>query len=132
MRRVRDVMCGEIDALASRDSVVVAARYLVAHDVDAVPVCADDGSLAGTVGIRDIVALVVARGLDPGRVTLGEITVLDGALGVDADLPVEEAASIMWRHDATALPVLEGSRVVGHVTQRDVARTMAVGPWVDG
>ncbi len=132
MRRVRDVMCGEIDALSSTDSVVVAARYLVANDVDAVPVCADDGALAGTVGTRDIVALVVARGLDPRQVTLGEIAVADGALGVDADLPVEEAASIMWRHDAAALPVLEGTRVVGHVTQRDVARTMAVGPWVDG
>jgi CBS domain-containing protein len=53
-------------------------------------------------------------------------------LALDVDLPVEEAVSIMCRRQRDRLPVIEGDRVVGFVTQRDAARSAALRPpWED-
>jgi CBS domain-containing protein len=70
MKTVRDVMCPVRDVLQTTDSVADAARYLASHDEDSVALCRADGSLAGTVSNRDIVAQVVARELDPRRMPL--------------------------------------------------------------
>jgi len=54
-------------------------------------------------------------------------------LALDVDVPVEEAATVMCRNQRARLPVVEGDRVVGLVTQRDVARSIAFRPsWADG
>jgi CBS domain-containing protein len=90
-----------------------------------VPLCLADGSLAGTVTNRDIVAKVVAKGLDPRHVLLAELADPDDRLALDVDAPVEEAVSVMAAAGRGHLPVTEGSRVVGLVSQRDVTRALA-------
>ncbi len=67
MRTVRDVMYGDIEVLRTTESAADAAWYLAAHDVDEVPLCLADGSLAGSVTCHDIVVKVVAKGLDRAR-----------------------------------------------------------------
>ena len=67
MKTVRDVMRGDIEVLRTTETAADAACYLAAHPEDAVPLCLADGSLAGSVSSRDIVAKVVAKGLDPRR-----------------------------------------------------------------
>jgi CBS domain-containing protein len=84
------------------------------------------------VSARDIVAKVVAKGLDPREVTLAELAEPADALALDVGIPVEEAVSIMARHQRAHLPVTEGDRVVGFVTRRDAARSLAfMPPWAD-
>jgi CBS domain-containing protein len=132
MRTVRDVMCGDIEVLRTTETVADAASYLAAHREDSVPLCLGDGSLAGTVSSRDIVARVVAHGRDPRAVTLAEFAEPADVLALDVDLPVEEAVSIMCRRQRDRLPVIDGDRVVGFVTQRDAARSAAFRPpWDD-
>jgi CBS domain-containing protein len=138
MKTVRDVMRADLDVVRSTASVAEAARYLATHEADAVVVCREDGSLAGEVTPGDIVAMVVARGLDPAATTMGELsdravaaTAGDG-LGVGADLSVEEAAGLMSRGRRACMPVVEGGRVIGTVTRRDVARSVTMRPpWDD-
>ncbi len=89
------------------------------------PSASSDGSLAGTVSSRDIVAKVIAKGRDPRQVQLSELAEPGDVLGLDVDAPVDEAVSVMCRHHRARLPVLEGDRVVGLVTQRDIARSLA-------
>jgi CBS domain-containing protein len=132
MRTVRDVMSGDIEVLRTTESVTEAACYLAAHDEDTVPLCLSDGSLAGMVSARDIVAKVVAKGLDPREVTLAELAVPADALALDVGIPVEEAVAIMARHQRARLPVTDCNRVVGLVTRRDMARSLAfIAPWGD-
>jgi CBS domain-containing protein len=133
MRTVRDVMSGDIEVLRTTESAADAASFLAAHGVDSVPLCQSDGSLAGTVTTRDILAKVVAKGLDAREVRLSEFAEPGDVLALDVDVPVEEAVTVMCRHDRARLPVVEGDRVVGLVTQRDVARSIAFRPsWADG
>jgi CBS domain-containing protein len=132
MRTVRDVMSGHIEVLQTSETVADAASYLASHDQDSVPLCLSDGSLAGTVSNRDIVSKVVAKGLDPRAVRLEQLAEAGDVLALEAGVTVEEAVAYMSRHHRTRLPVTDDNRVIGLVTQRDVARSVSFRPpWID-
>ena len=132
MRTVRDVMSGHIEVLQTTETAADAASYLASHVEESVPLCLSNGSLAGTVSNRDIVSKVVAKGLDPREVRLKDLAEPADALAVDADATVEDAVAYMSRHHRTRLPVTDGDRVIGLVTQRDAARSASFRPsWVD-
>jgi CBS domain-containing protein len=125
-------MSGDIEVLQTSETAADAASYLASHVEESVPLCLSDGSLAGTVSNRDIVSKVVAKGLDPREVRLEDLAEVDDALALDADVTVEDAVAYMSRHHRTRLPVTEGNRVIGLVTQRDAARSVSFRPsWVD-
>ena len=132
MRTVRDVMSAHIEVLRTTETAADAASYLASHAEDSVPLCLSDGSLAGTVSNRDIVSKVVAKGLDPREVRLEELSDPDDVLALDAGASVEDAVAYMCRHHRSRLPVTADNRVIGHVTQRDVVRSVSFRPsWVE-
>jgi CBS domain-containing protein len=133
MRTIRDVMSGDVEVLRTTETAADAACFLAAHDEDPAPLCLSDGSLAGTVSDRDIVAQVVAKGRDPRDVSLAEFVGGADLVALDIDIPLEDAIAIMSTRQRARLPVLEGERVVGVVTRRDVARSISFQPpWADG
>ncbi len=128
MKTVRDVMRWDVEVLRTTESAADAACFLAAGTEDSIPLCLTDGSLAGTVSSRDIVVKVVAKGRDPRLVTLAELADPSDVLGLEVDAPVDEAVSLMHRRHRSRLPVTEGDRVIGVVTQRDAARGLTFGP----
>jgi CBS domain-containing protein len=132
MRTIRDVMHGDIEVLRTTETVADAATFLAAQAEDAVPLCLGDDSLAGMVSNRDIVVQVVAKGRDPAQVSLAEFAGPADVVALDVDVPLHEAAAVMCRHQLARLPVIEGDRVVGFVTQRDVVRSISFRPpWAE-
>ena len=87
MRTIRDVMNGDMEVLRTTGTVADAACFLATHGEDAVPLCQNDGSLAGMVSNRDIVAQVVARGRDPRQVSLAEFAGAADVVALDIDTP---------------------------------------------
>jgi CBS domain-containing protein len=85
------------------------------------------------VSTRDIVALVVAKGRDPREVRLAEFTSAAGeVVALDVDVTLPDAVAVMCRHQRSRLPVLQEERVVGFVSQRDLARSISFQPpWTD-
>ena len=75
----------------------------------------------------------MAKGRDPREVSLAEFTGAAGdVVALDVDVPLQDAVAVMCRHHRSRLPVLQGQRVVGFVTQRDVARSISFQPpWTD-
>ena len=92
--------------------------------IGAVPVCDADGRLTGVVTDRDLAVKVVAEGRDPATVRLGEL--LDGGevVTIGADDSAEEAIRTMKDHAVRRLPVVDGTALVGIVSQADIARAM--------
>jgi CBS domain-containing protein len=133
MRTIRDVMSGNVEVLRTTDTAADAASFLASHGEDSAPLCRSDGSLAGTVTNRDIVAQVVAKGRDPREVSLAEFTgAADDVVALDVDVSLPDAVAVMCRHQRSRLPVLHEERVVGYVTQRDLARSISFQPpWND-
>jgi CBS domain-containing protein len=125
-------MSGHIEVLRISETAADAASYLASHAEDSVPLCRSDGRLAGLVSNRDIVSKVVAKGLDPREVRLEELSEPGEVPALDANLSVEDAVAYMCQHHRSRLPVTDGNRVIGLVTQRDVARSVSFRPsWVE-
>ena len=105
--------------------VVDAARQMADHNVGALPVSDSEGRLAGVITDRDLAVRVVAEGRDPSSTRVGDL--LDGSevVTIGADDSAEETIQTMQEHAVRRLPVIDGTRVVGMVSQADIARGMS-------
>ena len=94
------------------------------EDFGALPVCDGKGRLLGMVTDRDLVVKVMAPGRDPQTTTVGEIADQPEVVTIGADDPAEEAIKTMKKHRVRRLPVIDGTDLVGMVSQADIARSM--------
>jgi CBS domain-containing protein len=99
-------------------SVLEAARYMMEHNVGAVPVLRN-GELAGILSERDIMNRVVAVGRTPGTTAVSEVMTANPR-AVPADESIEECLFIMREFGFRHLPIVDGRQVRGLVSLRDV------------
>jgi CBS domain-containing protein len=124
-KAARDVMTPECTCVGENDSVLDAARRLAELDVGAMPICGEDDRLKGMVTDRDIAVKVVAGGKDPSSTTVGSLGQGDAqTVTIGADDPMEEALRTTTQHKVRRLPVIDGERCVGIVSQADIATTL--------
>lgn len=122
MTTARDVMTEGAEYLHGDATVAEASQRLAEESVGAVPVCDSDGHLRGLVTDRDIVIGVVAPGKDPHETKLIDL-VQGEAVTIGADDSVEEAIDTMKRHQVRRLAVIDGDKLVGMISQADLARS---------
>jgi len=135
----------EVPTLRESQTLRAAIMVLVECGLPALPVCRDDGKLAGVFGERDVITAVL-----PGYV--GELSssaflssVLDDVIErrtecvrdpvskymntehveVPADFSYAQLAETFLHHRVSVLPVVDDGRVVGAVTRRDYVRALA-------
>jgi CBS domain-containing protein len=122
-KTARDVMTGNAQCIGENDSVLDAAKRLSELDVGAMPICGEDQRLKGMVTDRDIVVKVLAEGRDPSSTKAGELG--EGKpVTIGADDPVEEAVRTMKEHKVRRLPVIDDHKLIGIVSQADLARSI--------
>ena len=121
MTTARDIMTSGADYLESSSTVLDAAKKLANEDYGALPIC-DGDTLQGMITDRDIVVKVLAEGKDPA--TTKVIDLVQGeVVTIGADDPLEESSRTMAEHQVRRLPVIDGTKLVGMVSQADLART---------
>ena len=126
MTTARDIMSGSADCAAEGDTLADAAAKMKSLDVGALPICGDDDRLKGMVTDRDIVVKCVAEGGDPTSTKVADLA--EGKpVTIGADDSVEETLRTMREHGVRRLPVIDGDRLVGIVTQADVAKNCPEG-----
>jgi len=119
----RDIMTKDVLCVGESDNLVQAARIMRDSDIGSLPVCGDDDRLKGIVTDRDIVVRCVAEGGDPSSTTAGSLCADQGELvTIGADDPLEEVLSTMSRYQVRRLPVIDGHRLVGIISEADVAQ----------
>jgi len=116
----REIMTGDARCVPARSSIRDAAKQMASLQVGALPICGEDDRLKGMLTDRDIVVKVLAEGSDPDSVTAGELG-QGKPVTIGADDPVEEAIETMKQHAVRRLPVIDGHRLVGIVSQADIA-----------
>jgi CBS domain-containing protein len=104
--------------IGSAQTVREAARYMTERRVGAVSVV-EDARLVGILSERDIMARVVARQLDPDRTRVGEVMTRDLVVA-QADDTHEDGLRKMKQAGCRHLPVVEGDRLMGMVSLRDL------------
>jgi CBS domain-containing protein len=100
------------------DSVFETVRKLVEHNVSAVLVL-DDVKLLGIVTERDIAKHVALEGRTARDTTAGEIMTRT-VIYVRPEQTIEECMQLMSERRIRHLPVMEGDRLVGIVSIRDL------------
>ena len=116
---VADVMTPGVESTTSAEALRDAARTMREGDFGSMPVV-DDGRLVGVLTDRDIVVRAVAEGLDPAVARVGEVASRD-PVTVAPEQDLDEAMELMARHRVRRLPVVADGRLVGVVSQADVA-----------
>jgi CBS domain-containing protein len=107
-------------SIESSESVVQAARLMASEDVGSLPVVEGD-QLVGIVTDRDLVLQVLAKDLDPSKVTIAEVA-SENPVVAKPDEPLDAALQRMAQEQVRRLPVVDHGRLVGILAQADVAR----------
>jgi CBS domain-containing protein len=121
MTTARDIMTDGAECARAGETLTDAARKMRDLGVGALPICGDGDRLKGVVTDRDIVVRCVAEGADPTSTSVSELA--EGKpVTIGADDPIDEALRTMIEYGVRRLPVIDGDRLVGMVSQADVAR----------
>ena len=133
--RVRDLMTQNVVATRPEDTVATLRDLMYDRDVRHMPVVADGGELVGLVSQRDLLRYSLIEQADvPNfiedalleRIRVGEL-MTTGVISIEPDVDLREAAQIMYENKFGCLPVVEGPRLVGILTEADFVRLMADG-----
>jgi CBS domain-containing protein len=116
----REVMTQDASCVGENDSISEAAKQMSSLGVGALPICGEDDRLKGMLTDRDIVVKVLAEGKDPESTTAGELA--EGKpVTIGADDSLEELVRTMAQHEVKRLPVIDGHRLIGVVSEADLA-----------
>jgi CBS domain-containing protein len=123
VRQARDIMHPGAECIGEGDSVAAAAQKMRDLGVGSLPICGADDRLHGILTDRDIVLRCIAEGRDPAEVRAGDLA-HDTLLWVEAGAGVGEVLHQMEDHKVKRLPVIDNHRLVGIITEADLARNL--------
>jgi CBS domain-containing protein len=132
-KTVRDIMTTEVTTLGRNDSLQLAKDIMTLGRVRHFPVVDDDGKVVGVVSQRDLykasLGSVMKYGEKAQRAFLEGIAVKevmsDPPITIPPHATVQEAARLMMEKKIGCLPVLEGPKLVGIVTETDMLKLVA-------
>jgi CBS domain-containing protein len=122
-RRARDIMHPGAKCIGEGDSVAAAAQKMRDLGVGSMPICGADDRLHGILTDRDIVVRIIAEGRDPAQVRAGDLA-QEALFWIEASAGVGEVLQQMEDHRVKHLPVIENHRLVGIITEADLARNL--------
>jgi CBS domain-containing protein len=122
-RRARDIMHPGAECIGGGDSVAAAAQKMRDLGVGSLPICGADDRLHGILTDRDIVVRCIAEGRAPAQVRAGDLA-QETLFWVEATADVGEVLHQMEDHRVKHLPVIENHRLVGIITEADLARNL--------
>jgi len=121
MTTARDIMQAGAECIGEHETLQYAAQRMRDLDVGSLPICGDDDRLHGIITDRDIVLKCVAGGGDPATITAGELA-QGKPVTVDSDTEVGDVLQAMESRQIRRLPVTESHRLVGMISEADLAR----------
>lgn len=147
MQTAKDIMTSEVITVGPDTSVEEAAEIMSENDISGLPVI-EEGNLIGIVTEKDLIIKNKKLHFPDYINLIGGIIYLESykkfqeefkkyvAVKVEQlmtkdvetispDTPVEEIADLMSREEVNRLPVLDGDKLVGIVTRKDLIDNMA-------
>jgi CBS domain-containing protein len=122
-RQARDIMHLGVECIGEDENVAAAAQKMRDLGVGSLPICGADDRLHGILTDRDIAIKCIAEGRDPTQVRAGDLA-QDTLFWVDASADVGEVLHQMEDHKIKRLPVIENRRLVGMISESDLARNL--------
>jgi len=121
MTTAGDIMHRGAQWIPAHETLDRAAQLMRELGVGALPISDDNERLCGILTDRDIVIGCVAVGHDPAKVTAGELA-QGTPRWIEAGADVADVLHEMQEHRIRRLPVIENKRLVGMISESDLAR----------
>ncbi|MFD3837140.1 CBS domain-containing protein [Streptomyces sp. NPDC058642] len=121
MTTAGDIMHRGAQWIPAHETLDRAAQLMRELNVGALPISDENERLCGILTDRDIVIGCVAMGRDPAKVTAGEMA-QGTPRWIEADADVDDVLREMQDHQIRRLPVIENKRLVGMISEADLAR----------
>ena len=102
-----------------KDSISATIQKMVEHDRGALPVCDDRNELVGIITERDIVRKCFTGSVDCARLKIQDVMSKKVVIGKPED-DLDYAISVMKQERIRHLPVIEGKKVLGMISMRDL------------
>lgn len=119
MATIREILHGrQVYSAKLDDTVLQTARFMVEHNVGAVPVL-DGHELAGIFSERDIMKRVMVEGRDPAQTKVSDVMTRN-PLTVSPDEKLDHCLKVMKQHGFRHLPVVSGNKLEGFLSLRDL------------
>lgn len=121
---VKDHMATQVVTLHPDMEILRAAHVLIGSDVSGAPVLDQHGRLVGVLTERDCLKVVLHAGYhgEPGGLVRDYMT--SEPVSVNPDNTILELAERFIEGGYRRYPVLDGGRLVGLISRRDVMRAM--------
>ncbi|HEX4953724.1 MAG TPA: CBS domain-containing protein [Thermoanaerobaculia bacterium] len=132
---VGDLMVDHVLAVRPGERLSAVRDLMLDHQVRHMPVVEEDGTLMGLISHRDLLRnSLVEQAEVPDyvekavldRLTAREVMIREVET-VTPDTDIREAAQLMFENKYGSLPVVEGERLVGILTEADFVRFLARG-----
>jgi CBS domain-containing protein len=120
MSRAGEIMHRGAECIGPNDTLETAARKMRDLQIGALPICGSDGNLIGIITDRDIVVRGLTEGRDARKVPAGKIGQRE-PVWIDASAAEDEVLRLMEENGIRRLPVMENSRLVGMISEADLA-----------
>lgn len=123
---VKDYMARTLVTFKPDTEVLDAIHELVKHRIAGAPVVDDAGNLLGMLSELDCMKVALDAGYHGnwGGPVSGFMS--DGVKTVDADMSIIDLAQLFINSRYRRFPVMQGTRLVGQISRRDVLRALEV------
>jgi len=117
---VADAMTKKPVAVSPNDGLEKISQIMAKEHVSSLPV-KTNGNLLGIITEQDIVRNVVAKGIDPYSKKVSDIMAKD-LVTIEPNKDIYEALIIMRDKNFRHLPVMDGDKMVGFLTIKDILK----------
>jgi len=133
--KVKDIMSRNVQVVRRNDQLAVADTLMKQSRIRHLPVLDEDGKVCAVVSQRDLFRGALLRALGYGgraeESMLRQVAVKEAMSPevhtISPDTPVADAARMMIERTIGCLPVVEGEKLVGIVTETDFVKLVAEG-----
>jgi CBS domain-containing protein len=134
-KKVRDLMSHPVRTLDRNDMLSIADTVMRNERIRHLPVLDEAGRLVGIVSQRDLFLNALVRALGHGtlardrsfRTIVVKEVMTDDVVTTTPETPITAAAQMMVDRKIGCLPVVEGSAVVGILSESDIVSAVARG-----
>lgn len=131
---VEDVMSTDVFTLGRNDTLSIADDLMKQQRIRHLPVLDADGALCGILSQRDLFRGMLLRSLGYGeraaQKMLDSLSIKDAmhedVVTITAKSTLSDAANLMLSKKIGCLPVVEGERLVGMISEADFLKQFAV------
>ena len=121
---VKDYMAKSLVTLKPDTDVLDAIHELVKHRIAGAPVVDDSGNLLGMLSELDCMKVALNAGYHGHWGGPVSDFMSDGVKTVDAEMSIIDLAQLFINSRFRRFPVMQGTRLVGQISRRDVLRAL--------